>query len=130
MLVLAGVMLILAFLSAVAQPAPASPVEAAPPPAAESRFGGLFVDWRVAAGDALMQEQARAEAIAPIAGPTVREARALGDQVGEMVALGDCDGGERLAREAGDVALLRAVQDHCRRQVAGVLAARPGPDGR
>lgn len=112
---------------AVAQPA-AQVVPAAPPvpaPARESRFGSLFIDWRAAGAEALAREQARLDDLAAADPAPARQARALGDQVGEMVALGDCDGGERLAREAGDHALVRAVQAHCRRRAGGMLAVSP-----
>ncbi|HEV2746001.1 MAG TPA: hypothetical protein VGW34_01720 [Allosphingosinicella sp.] len=41
------------------------------------------------------------------------EADALGRRVGEVVATGNCRGGEQLALDAGDYALARAVRDHC-----------------
>lgn len=43
------------------------------------------------------------------------EAVALGERVGAVVRAGDCAQGERIAREAGDFALVRAVRAHCRR---------------
>ena len=43
------------------------------------------------------------------------QGRALGERVGEIVRLGDCDEGERVAREAGDFALVEAVRAHCGR---------------
>lgn len=56
----------------------------------------------LATGDAERQRQLRSQG------------RALGERVGEIVRLGDCEEGERLAREAGDFALVEAVRDHCR----------------
>lgn len=41
---------------------------------------------------------------------------ALGQRVGELVRTGDCTAGERMAREAGDFALLAAVRAYCRRR--------------
>jgi hypothetical protein len=41
------------------------------------------------------------------------EAVALGRRVGEVVRAGNCAQGERIAREAGDFALVRAVRAHC-----------------
>jgi len=110
------------FAAAAGQPAPAAPVPAALAEERENRFRSLFVDWRATAHEALKNEQARVRGGGLVEPPPERQARALGDQVGEMVALGDCDGGERLARDAGDLALVGAVQDHCRRQVGAILA--------
>lgn len=109
--------------AAIGQSAPA-PAPPPPAPVRESRFGSLFVDWRAAGTEALAAERARLGAGEPA---SERQARALGGQVGEMVALGDCDGGERLARDAGDLALVRAVQAHCRGRAAGVPALSPDP---
>lgn len=102
----------LLLLTAVLQPAP--PARPPTPPQAE-RFGGLSVDWEGASREALAQEQAAAATAVPPA-RTEEDARALGDRVGAIVANGDCNGGERLARDAGDFALARAVQAHCQRQ--------------
>jgi len=41
------------------------------------------------------------------------QGRALGERVGEIVRLGDCAEGERVAREARDFALVEAVRAHC-----------------
>lgn len=54
------------------------------------------------------------------------EARALGERVGEIVRLGDCEAGERLAREAGDFALVDAVRSYCRQAGAVRASARDG----
>lgn len=43
------------------------------------------------------------------------EGRALGERVGEIVRAGDCEDGERVARQAGDFALVEAVRNYCRR---------------
>ena len=99
---------------------------AAPPSAEPSRFGALFTDWRAASEEALEQERDRNAAVnAPAR--TVAQAEALGDRVGRIVAEGACEEGERIAREAGDFALVRAVQDHCRRLPASELPAWAQP---
>jgi hypothetical protein len=68
----------------------------------------LWVNWDVAAVPS-------APAVNPERMPTRAQETELGDRVGTVVAGGDCDGGERLAIEAGDLALARAVRDHCNR---------------
>ena len=112
---------LLALAASMAQPA------AAPPPPESSRFGVLFTDWRSANSQALEQEQSR-NAAANAPARTVAQAEALGDRVGRIVAEGACEEGERIAREAGDFALVRAVQNHCRRLPAGQLPAWAEPD--
>lgn len=87
---------------------------AAAPPADPPAFGPIFTDWRSVNREAMEREQtAEQERQAPAV--PVAQARELGARVGELVASGDCEGGERLAREAGDFPLLRAVRAHCRR---------------
>ncbi len=93
--------------------------------AASPRFEGLFVNWTAANRDSIEAERAAAArptasaaATAPVASPGSSE---LGQRVGEIVALGDCAEGERVARSAGDFALVRAVRDHCN---AGPAASR------
>lgn len=100
------------------------PAEAPPP--APPRFGGLFTDWRDASRESLDHERSRTGA-ADAPARTAAEARALGDRVGRIVAEGACAEGERIAREAGDFALVRAVQDHCRRLPTGALPAWAEP---
>ena len=108
--------LLLALAASLAQPA------AAPPPPETSRFGALFTDWRSASQEALEQERSRdSAASAPVRSEA--QARALGDRVGRIVAEGACEEGERIAREAGDFALVRAVQDHCRTAPVSELPA-------
>ena len=104
------------------------PAAAPPPPAppAQPRFGGLFTDWRGASRESLDHERSRTDA-ADAPRRTAAEARALGDRVGRIVAEGACAEGERIAREAGDFALVRAVQDHCRRLPTGELPAWAEP---
>lgn len=90
---------------------------AEPAPAPQPRFEGLFVDWRDASRESVEAER-RAAALAPTGAAavpgTVPGSAALGQRVGEIVALGDCAEGERVARAAGDFALVAAVRDHCR----------------
>jgi len=97
-------------LPALAQVAPAPP----------SRFEGLWTPWRGANRDSLRAEvEARRRAAAEGAsGPADRqrryaEAASLGERVGRIVGEGDCEEGERIARQAGDFALVRAVRGHC-----------------
>ena len=103
----------------------AQPAEAPQPPDTQ-RFGGLFTDWRAANAQSLEQERSR-DAAANAPARTAAEAHSLGDRVGRIVAEGACEEGERIAREAGDFALVRAVQDHCRRIPANQLPAWAQP---
>ncbi len=54
-------------------------------------------------------------AYSPLEPRSRTEAVALGERVGQVVRAGDCAEGERIARQAGDFALVRAVLEHCRR---------------
>lgn len=94
---------------------------AAPPPAAapDPGFAGLFTRWSGANGEAMRTETARA-APAAAAGPLRAGSPELGQRVGEIVRTGDCEAGERLAREAGDFPLVEAVRNHCRGAVQAV----------
>ena len=103
----------------------AQPAAQTPPPE-PPRFGDLFTDWRAANQEALDQERSL-DAAANAPTRTVAQAEALGDRVGRIVAEGECEEGERIAREAGDFALVRAVQNHCRRLPAGELPAWAEP---
>ena len=112
--------------------APAAGQGAAPAPAAETPanpYRDLFTRWDGVNRDSLEAEQGTVEpaapaetqsnavpAYAPLA-PVRSEAEAvaLGQRVGEVVRTGNCAEGERLARQAGDFALLRAVRAHCGR---------------
>jgi len=93
----------------------------APPPAAapDPGFSGLFTPWSGANDEALRNETARAAPAAP-AGPLRAGSPELGQRVGEIVRTGDCEAGERLAREAGDFPLVQAVRSHCRAAVQAV----------
>jgi hypothetical protein len=106
----------------------AAPAAASEAPAADGRvrFQGLFVDWTAAARQSIEAErQASARPAPPAATPATAAmatagSRELGERVGDIVALGDCAEGERVARVAGDFALLAAVRDYCN--------ARPTPE--
>jgi hypothetical protein len=100
----------------------ATPAFAAEPlPDARARFGGLFVDWNAASRQSIQAERQEAARTLPDPAPastasaamTVPGSRALGERVGDIVALGDCAEGERVARAAGDFALVAAVRDYC-----------------
>lgn len=89
---------------------------AAPEAEPRARFQGLFVDWSGASKAAVEAEQRPAAAAASPdhAAAATAGSRALGERVGEIVARGDCADGERVARAAGDFALVAAVRNHCR----------------
>ena len=115
---IAACLLGLAPLAIAASPAPAAAPEL---PDHRARFQGLFVDWGAVNRQSIDAErQARAPQPAPAAAVagTAPGSRSLGERVGEIVAAGDCSEGERVARQAGDFALVAAVRDHCN--------ARPG----
>jgi hypothetical protein len=71
---------------------------------------GLWADWRSVSSESRAAEARRSS----VEDRTVAEARTLGERVGELVAAGDCEGGERMAREAGDFPLVDAVRNYCR----------------
>jgi len=90
-------------------------------PSAETRarFGSMFVDWNAASRQSIEAEREQVArppaepAAAPASAMSVPGSRALGERVGDIVALGDCADGERVARAAGDFALVAAVRDYC-----------------
>jgi hypothetical protein len=99
---------------------PAAPALAQRPAAPPSGFSGLFTPWSGVNRDSLqaeVEQRRRAAAASIVAAPDQQRrytaAAALGERVGEIVRQGDCEQGERLAREAGDLALVRAVRGHC-----------------
>ena len=100
-------------LAAGAQPQPAPPQQ--------HRFEGLWTGWNAASRDAARSEAAAArqerEALAAADARRLAERRvdgiALGERVGEIVRLGDCEEGERIALAARDFALVQAVRRHC-----------------
>lgn len=101
---------------ALAAPALAQPT--APP---QRDFGGLWTPWTGANRDAMRAETTpSAPQPQPGTGQPSAGSAALGERVGEMVRLGDCEGGERVAREAGDFPLVEALRAHCRRAVPAV----------
>ena len=83
--------------------APASAFAASPP-----AVKGQWIDW-----SELNRRAASAQTPAPAQGED--QARALGDRVGQMVAAGDCRGGEKMALAAGDTKLAQAVRNYCLR---------------
>jgi hypothetical protein len=96
------------------------------PDAAENPFGQLFTRWEGVNRDSIDAEVGGARqaaepqayavpAYSPLESRTQAEAVALGERVGQVVRSGDCAEGERIAREAGDMALVRAVREHCGR---------------
>lgn len=87
-----------------------APVEAAE----QLRFDTLVTDWQVVNREALEHELRLDPPATATPARNALAARSLGDRVGELVASGDCEAGERMAREAGDFALMRAVRTHCR----------------
>jgi hypothetical protein len=105
---------------------------AAPVPAPSSGIGNLWTSWQGINREAM---RAESEALRQVrhdvasAGPRRlhrlrNEGRALGERVGEIVRAGDCDDGERIARLAGDFALVEAVRGHCRADAADRPASR------
>jgi hypothetical protein len=105
-----------------------APAAAQPP---SNPFQGLWTGWSGASRDSLeaetrTQDQPGRDAPAttsipagsPLFSRSREEAEALGARVGEIVRGGDCAGGERIAREAGDFALVQAVRDYCGRRAA------------
>jgi hypothetical protein len=98
----------------------ASPALAQGPAAPPPGFAGLWIPWSGVNRDSLRAEveaRRRAAAESDPASPDQQrrysEAAALGERVGQIVRQGDCEEGERIARQAGDFALVRAVRGHC-----------------
>jgi hypothetical protein len=107
--------------------APASAPPQSPDRTQPNPFQNLFTRWDGANREALDAEagtpQAAPEAdgssipaSSPLVSASRSEAVALGERVGAVVRAGDCAEGERIAREAGDFALVRAVREHCGRR--------------
>ncbi|HEY5710320.1 MAG TPA: hypothetical protein VIT38_00370 [Allosphingosinicella sp.] len=107
--------------------------QAVPPasaPTSPSPFSQLWTPWTGVTRDSAEAEaaaarrrqvEAEAEATTSVPAAATRavarrpeQGATLGERVGEMVRSGDCEGGERIAREAGDFPLVQAVRDHCR----------------
>jgi hypothetical protein len=110
-------LLLAALTLAAAAPALASD----PAPGSTARFGSLFVDWNAASRESIEAERAQTALPAPApervatasSAIAIAGSRALGERVGDIVALGDCAEGERVARSAGDFALVAAVRAYC-----------------
>ncbi len=87
-------------------------------PANKADFESLWTGWSGVSREAMRAESEAARSGHAAAADVPRRYRAgsvaLGERVGEVVRQGDCDEGERLAREAGDFALVDAVRAHCR----------------
>jgi hypothetical protein len=95
-------------------------------------FQGLWTGWSGANRDSLEAEtriQAEPDrapppystaipAGSPLLSRSREQAEALGARVGEIVRGGDCAEGERIARDAGDFALVQAVRGYCERRAA------------
>lgn len=105
----------------------AAPAAPAPRPAeSPADFSNLWTRWDGASREAIGREREGIREIdQEIATANARQlqtlheqGRDLGERVGEMVRTGDCEQGERLAREAGDFALVAAVRAHCRADTA------------
>jgi hypothetical protein len=88
----------------------------------DAGFRSLWTGWNAVSRESTERERAAVEQVREdLARADARrlaalgiQGRDLGEQVGEIVRLGDCEGGERVAREAGDFALVEAVRSHCR----------------
>jgi hypothetical protein len=96
------------------QSAPAAPESGA----ARTGFESLWTGWRGVNRESIRAEaEATRTSAAPAAEAPARYQAgsvSLGERVGEVVRLGDCAEGERLARLAGDFPLVEAVRTHCR----------------
>ncbi|HEX8527480.1 hypothetical protein [Allosphingosinicella sp.] len=90
-----------------------------PPEQPRARFEGLFTDWSAVNRQSVEAEREAQSRPAPqqpapyAAASSMAGTSALGERVGEIVATGDCAEGERIARLAGDFALVAAVRNHC-----------------
>jgi hypothetical protein len=99
-----------------------APAPALAQPPAPSDFSRMWTGWTSINRESMSTERQGIEQVrrdvASADSARVRalrdQGRALGERVGEIVRLGDCEGGERIAREAGDFALVEAVREHCR----------------
>lgn len=91
-----------------------------PPAEPKPGFESLWTGWSGVSRESVQAEEQAARTAQPAA-PAAEAPRryqagsvALGERVGEVVRLGDCEEGERLARDAGDFPLVDAVRAHCR----------------
>jgi hypothetical protein len=107
--------------------APAAALAQAAPAARPNEFQRMWTGWRAANSASLTIERSSVERVrqdlatadAERRRQLLNQGRALGERVGEIVRLGDCEEGERVARAAGDFALVEAVRDHCRAAAVG-----------
>jgi len=101
--------------------APSAALAQAAPAAGASDFQRMWTGWRAANAASLSVERVSVERVrqdvatadAARMHQLRNQGRALGERVGEIVRLGDCAEGERVARAAGDFALVQAVRSHC-----------------
>ncbi|HEV7660755.1 MAG TPA: hypothetical protein VGO55_13025 [Allosphingosinicella sp.] len=109
---------------------PAAGQATASPPS--NPFQGLWTGWGGANRDSLEAETRTQDQLdpappeatsipagSPLLSRSREQAAALGARVGEIVRGGDCAEGERVARAAGDFALVQAVRDYCERRATG-----------
>jgi hypothetical protein len=113
---------------ATAQTIPPAPQAEPESPAQANPYRNLFTGWDGANRESVdaelrTQEQApppsqdnHIPAYSPLAPRSQADAVALGERVGAVVRAGNCAEGERMARAAGDFALVRAVREHCARR--------------
>jgi len=97
------------------------------PPADHAGFEALWTGWSGVNREAMAVESeamrrlradvaaADAERLRQLRG----QGRELGERVGGIVRGGDCAEGERVARQAGDFALVEAVRAYCRAPASG-----------
>ncbi len=105
---------------ALTSPSVAAQPAASPPPA--SQFHSLWTPWSGVSQQSRRNETEALDRVRQdfVTAGSERQAqlrdggRALGERVGEIVRAGDCDDGERVARLAGDFALVEAVRNYCR----------------
>ena len=105
----------------------------ATPPQSTPSFSSMWTSWNGVSREAMETES---QALARVRQDFVTagahrqaelrdQGRALGERVGEIVRAGDCDDGERVARQAGDFALVEAVRNYCRQVRETAEASTP-----
>ena len=102
-----------------------------PATSADPHFETLWTGWNGASSESMRTEneslQRLRHELATAEAARLRQLRgegqALGTRVGEIVSEGDCEDGERIARAAGDFALVEAVRNYCREAAATDPAA-------
>ena len=101
-------------------------------PSADPDFDTLWTGWNGANQDSMRTEseaiQRLRHELATAEAARRRQLRGegqeLGTRVGMIVSEGDCEDGERIARAAGDFALVEAVRNYCRETAATDPASR------